>query len=67
MRSFLVRRGKSIYFDGIESFHTYEEFNLKNKWSSFCLSVDFNMDKWKLYINGNGNLTFQNNKNKYSI
>ena len=64
--NFSVRKGKSIYFDGIESLFTYENYNLKNRWNSFCMSFDFEVDNWKLYINGNGNLTYLNKKFKYS-
>lgn len=61
-----VKNGKTTYFDGIESFHTYKKYNLRNRWTSFCMSLDLKNDTWKQYINGNGNLTYVNSKKRYN-
>ena len=47
-----------MYFDGIWTQSTYQDYNLRNKWNSFCMSIDFTNDKCDLYINGKANTTY---------
>ena len=50
--------GNTIYFDGLWTERTYQDYNLLNKWNSFCMSIDLPNDQLHLYINGNANLTY---------
>ena len=54
----------TIYFDGIWTDRTYEDYNLRNKWNSFCMSIDIPNDQWVLYINGKSNNTYLHNKSR---
>lgn len=59
-----VRNNEIIYLDGIETWYTYKNYNLRNTWNSICMSIDFKNDDWKFYINGNKNLTYLYRKNR---
>ena len=65
---FKVLKDHTIYFDGIWTFRTNEKYNLRNKWNSFCMSLDFLNDSWLLYINGydaiKTNITYEWRKNR---
>ena len=58
----------TIYFDGIWTLRLNKDqkYNLRNKWNSFCMSLDLSDDSWILFINGkNGkNLTYLRNKSR---
>ena len=59
---FIVLRGNTIYFDGLWTERTYRDYNLLNKWNSFCMSIDLPDDQLHLYINGNANMTYMYRK-----
>ena len=46
------RKDHIIYFDGSPTWRTWNDYSLRNKWNSFCMSVDFQLDNAELYING---------------
>ena len=45
-----------IYFDGIRTYRLKKLINLRKKWTSICLSVDYIKDEWKLFVNGKDDL-----------
>ena len=60
----LVLKDYTIYFDGVWTLrlHNGQKYNLRNKWNSFCMSLDIVNDEWLLYINGKTNLTYTYNR-----
>ena len=59
-----VLKDDTIYFDGIWTTKTHKDYNLRNKWNSFCMSIDFVDDQWNLYINGQTNMTYTYRKTR---
>ena len=44
-------------FSYLRDLETFTEYNLRNKWTSFCFALDYEHDLLDLYINGQGNVT----------
>ena len=64
----MVADGKDeiIYFDGSPTWKTWEKYSLRNKWNSFCISADFQLDNAELYINGQANIFITLNSQVHS-
>ena len=61
--SISVKNIRTIYFDGVQTLKAHEPFNIRNKWTSVCHSLDFTNDKWSMAINGNSNMSSLSNYN----
>ena len=59
-KSYKVRNhnGRHIfYFDGLRTLDFPSPINMRYKWTSLCMSLDYVQDVWVLYINGKDNVT----------